>query len=324
MTWLDDLLGKQIKKDGVILPQRKTLNVLGNAGVSVVDNPGTGETDLTLDTGVPANNTITTAMLQNASVTNDKLRNSVGLSVVGRSANTTGAPADIVGTDGLLLRVAGSSLGFGQVLAAGIANNAVTLAKLATQAALSVLANATNSTAVPTAVVAGTDGHIFRRAGTVLGFGKILTNFITGTSTNDNAAAGDIGEFVESVISQGAPVTLSTTATAQNITSIALTAGDWDVSVSAFILNTTSAGGAPTGTTVAIAGPSATSATVPTHANRGTSPGTTSSVADLPLTAPVVRFSLAATTTVYLIGYMTWSGGTAPRMFGKISARRVR
>lgn len=49
-----------------------------------------------------------------------------------------------------------------------------------------------------------------------------------GTTTNDNAAAGNIGEYVSSVIAVGTPVSL-VTATPKNITSIALTPGDWQV-----------------------------------------------------------------------------------------------
>jgi hypothetical protein len=49
-------------------------------------------------------------------VTNAKLRDSAGLSVIGRGANSTGDPADIVaGTNKQVLRRDGSSLGFGAV-----------------------------------------------------------------------------------------------------------------------------------------------------------------------------------------------------------------
>lgn len=47
-------------------------------------------------------------------VTDGKLRDSTGLSVIGRSANTSGDPGDIVAaTDGHVLRRSGTSLGFG-------------------------------------------------------------------------------------------------------------------------------------------------------------------------------------------------------------------
>jgi len=75
---------------------------------------------------------ITGAKLAANAVTNDKFRQSAGLSVVGRSANSTGNVADIsAGTDGHVLRRSGTTLGFGQVATAGIADGAVTAAKIA-------------------------------------------------------------------------------------------------------------------------------------------------------------------------------------------------
>lgn len=54
--------------------------------------------------------------IDNSVVTDAKLRNSAGLSVIGRSANSTGAVADITaGTDGHILRRSGTTLGFGSI-----------------------------------------------------------------------------------------------------------------------------------------------------------------------------------------------------------------
>lgn len=64
-------------------------------------------------------------------VDNSEIRQSSGLSVIGRSANTTGNVADITGTDGQVLRVSGTTLGFGTIATAGIADGAVTAAKKA-------------------------------------------------------------------------------------------------------------------------------------------------------------------------------------------------
>ena len=63
-------------------------------------------------------------------VGNEHIRDSAALSVIGRSSSTSGNPADIVaGTDGHVLRLSGTTLGFGTVATAGIANGAVTPAK---------------------------------------------------------------------------------------------------------------------------------------------------------------------------------------------------
>lgn len=71
--------------------------------------------------------------IANDAITDAKLRNSGALSVIGRSANSTGDPADIsaVAASGAVLRESGSTLGFGTVATAGLADDAVTNAKLA-------------------------------------------------------------------------------------------------------------------------------------------------------------------------------------------------
>lgn len=75
---------------------------------------------------------VETAAVQNNAVTDAKLRDSAALSVIGRSANSTGDPADIAaGTDAHVLRRSGTALGFGQVATDGLADAAVTSAKMA-------------------------------------------------------------------------------------------------------------------------------------------------------------------------------------------------
>ena len=65
---------------------------------------------------------------------------------------------------------------------------------------------------------------------TTIGAGATITNpAIIGTTTNDDAAAGKIGEYQSAGIGFGSAISL-TTATPANVTSISLTAGDWDVS----------------------------------------------------------------------------------------------
>jgi hypothetical protein len=87
-------------------------------------------------TVVVADSEVTTAKIADASstttgVTNAKLRHSAALSVVGRTANTSGAPADIAAAnDNEVLRRSGTAVGFGTVATAGIADAAVTAAKL--------------------------------------------------------------------------------------------------------------------------------------------------------------------------------------------------
>ncbi|WP_137924659.1 hypothetical protein [Cupriavidus sp. 2SB] len=138
---------------------------------------------------------------------------------------------------------------------------------------------------------------------------------IVGTTTNNNANAGSVGEFVTST---GTLLTSIASATPINLTSISLTAGDWDVTGSfAFFGNT------GTVNTQIMGGVSTVSATLPAYPDRLNLPYSAPAVATLASGVPTVRVSVASTTTVYLIGYATFSGGTTDAQ-GKIRARRVR
>lgn len=138
---------------------------------------------------------------------------------------------------------------------------------------------------------------------------------IIGTTTNDNANTGSWGEYVTAV---GTSVAL-TSSTNANITSISLTAGDWDVSGNAVF----SAGG---GTTVnnMSASVGTTSATLNSDPDRAIWNGVTMTTGPtVSQLAPVQRISIASTTTVYLVANSTFSGGTLS-VTGRIRARRVR
>lgn len=135
-----------------------------------------GVADGSIITAKLADLSVTTGKLADAAVTDAKLRDSTALSVIGRSANSTGVPADIAaGTDGHVLRRSGTTLGFGTIATAGLADAAVTDAKLRNSSALSVLGRSDNSSGVPADIAAANDGEVLRRSGTTLGFGTIAT-----------------------------------------------------------------------------------------------------------------------------------------------------
>lgn len=92
----------------------------------------TGNQTITLSGDVSGSGaTSITATIGTNAVSNAKFRQSAGLSVVGRSANSTGDVADITAAnDGEVLRRSGTSVGFGTVATAGIADAAVTYAKI--------------------------------------------------------------------------------------------------------------------------------------------------------------------------------------------------
>lgn len=113
------------------------------------------------------------------SITNAKLRDSAALSVIGRSANSSGVPGDIAAAnDGEVLRRSGTTLGFGTITTAGLGNSVVTDAKLRDSAGLSVIGRASNTTGAVADITAGTDAHVLRRSGTSLGFGTLATGGI--------------------------------------------------------------------------------------------------------------------------------------------------
>lgn len=142
-----------------------------------------------------------------------------------------------------------------------------------------------------------------------------------GTITNDNAAAGNVGEFASSEIPIASEVTL-TTGTIADVTSVSLTAGDWNVwGVVCF-----DPGGTTTLTRLQ-GWINTTSATAPTLPSGGAeaiqvlSGQTTSFLPTLPI--GMRRLSLSATTTVYLSTIASFGTSTL-KAFGGIYARRMR
>jgi len=121
------------------------------------------------------------------------LANLAGLSVSGRSANTSGVRAPITGTDGQALRVSGTVLGFGTIATAGIGDAQVTLAKLANGTALSVIGRAANTGGVYADVVATTVGQVLGYQGTALVWG---TSIGDGTICLEVADLGSSREVV--------------------------------------------------------------------------------------------------------------------------------
>ncbi len=165
--------------------------------------------------------TIATGGLANNAVTDAKLRQGGALSVIGRSANSTGNVADIAGTasSDQVLRVSGTTLGFGTVATAGIANNAVTNAKIRQGAALTVIGVAGNATADVADIGAGSDGFVLRRSGTALGFGTIATAGIGDDQVTDAKLrnSGALSVIGRSANSSGDPADISAVAASGSV-----------------------------------------------------------------------------------------------------------
>lgn len=142
---------------------------------------------------------------------------------------------------------------------------------------------------------------------------------ILGTTTNDDAGSGYVGEIIESTVLVGSAVAMVSN-TAKTITSISLTAGDWDVWGNV-CLN-------PAGGTVIQAIEAAINTTTdasPTPPNGGAVSNISglSTTSTISIASGVMRLSLSGTTTVYLIGQSAFTVSTMTG-FGYIGARRVR
>jgi microcystin-dependent protein len=202
---------------GTITATSLTGNVTGN-----LTGTASAIADGSVTTAKIVDGSVTTAKIADATstttgVTNSELRHSAALSVIGRSANTSGAPADIAAaTDGHVLRRSGTAIGFGQIATSGIADGSVGLAKLvaAVQESLvpvgAVQAFAMNS--APSGWLAcdgaavlrtGTYAALFAEIEITYGGGNGTTTFnvpdlrgyfVRGSGTNsDGTAAGTFG-----------------------------------------------------------------------------------------------------------------------------------
>jgi hypothetical protein len=148
------------------------------------------------------------------------------------------------------------------------------------------------------------------------------TSEIIGTTTNNNAAAGSVGEFISSVIAS--PGSGITTATTTNVTTISLTAGDWTVWG-----NVGFTGNATTQLTFLGGWTSSTSATLPNPALYS-SLSYNSAYTYVPFgqgsvnfVVPQRRYSLSGTTTIYLTIHALFTVSTC-NAYGAIYARRMR
>lgn len=161
--------------------------------------------------------------------------------------------------------------------------------------------------------------------------GTAAASFI-GTTTNDNAVAGGIGEFICAQVwnggspagcttNTGTPVAL-VAGTPATITSISLTAGDWEVCAIGVAL--------PLGTTTTVfqAAISLVAATVPSPntpaiGSQQVDVSTTFTGNTQSLAVGCTRELLNATTTVYLVEELQGTGANGSG-FGNIWARRSR
>lgn len=137
---------------------------------------------------------------------------------------------------------------------------------------------------------------------------------LVGVTTVSNAAAGSLGEVVTASVLFASAVSL-TSNVAANLTSISLTAGDWDVYGNVFCVFNV-------GALNAFASINTTSATLPdTSLVNGVE--NVASTTNAGFNTPVRRINVSSTTTVYMVVRAVFSSGTGS-VCGNILARRVR
>lgn len=141
---------------------------------------------------------------------------------------------------------------------------------------------------------------------------------ILGTGVANNAAIGYVGEYINSY--SGAGTNFPTSGQYGDLTSISLTAGDWDVT--AILV------GFSNGTTTFTemrGGISVTSGNSATGLAEGDNLlfALPSLVIDTGISIPNYRINISGSTTVYL-KYRGAYTGTAPQALGRLSARRMR
>lgn len=168
-------------------------------------------------------------------------------------------------------------------------------------------------------------GNVLQVSGVTVSAGQY-----PGEPTTGNATAGNVGEYLESVIAFGSAVAVATTATPQNITgmTITLTAGDWDVSAELYmydsastvlhiydIVSVSTTTGALDLTNGRFAGRTANSTNISNNILSG---------AGVSVPIGPHRRSVSGSTQLFATVQCAFTGAGTPTVFGVLRARRVR
>jgi hypothetical protein len=141
---------------------------------------------------------------------------------------------------------------------------------------------------------------------------------IIGTISGGNAAAGSVGEVISSQVTTNTSFAPAT-GVAGNLCTLSLTAGDWEVYGNVFW-----AAGVGSGAwTATNAGFNTTSATTPGNYLLGQTAQAAAAAQNVGYAVPTQRVSISSTTTVYMVGLVTYSSG-AMNYQCQMHARRSR
>jgi hypothetical protein len=140
-----------------------------------------------------------------------------------------------------------------------------------------------------------------------------------GTKTNDDAIAGNVGEYVSSTVLVANAVSMVTNV-GKTVTSITLTPGDWDVT--GLVGSRTAATTSITHTSQSISLVNNTMGDIGNETSHNTGAFVPGALSFLEVT-PVVRISIATTTVVYMVAHALFTIA-AVDCYGLLRARRVR
>lgn len=146
---------------------------------------------------------------------------------------------------------------------------------------------------------------------------------LPGTATNDNASAGNVGEFASLSLAVGSAISVSTNV-ATAIVALPLTAGDWDVWGQAVVhVQTLTIVTSITAAIITAAGTALPGIVSGAQSQIGLGAGLSGAAGDTGLNVGPARVSLAANGTAFLLGLTTFGTSTAA-VYGVIQARRRR
>ncbi len=279
-------------------------NVTGSGGIVLATSP----TLVTPVLGTPSSGTLTSCSgLPISGIAS--LGTGVGTAL---AANVTGSGGIVLATSPTLVTpVLGTPSSGTLTSCSGLPISGI--ASLGTGVGTALAATVTGSGGI---VLANTPTLITPVLGAATGTSVSLSSGILGTTAGGNASSGYVGEIISSVISSGSAVAINSS-TAKDMTTISLTAGDWDVYGNISFVGSTN------NISLAILWASLTSGTLPDASLYNLTYPNITFLNQYGSNVPYLRVSISMTTTVYITGYVVFATGTVS-MQGGIYARRVR